>query len=200
MRLAILDSGHRWRQRLALRVMRIAGRTDPDPVAKVALYRPELFGRAWMHFIEPVMRGRSEWSNGDRELIGAFISRLNDCPFCVGVHSGIAESYLPSAVTDDRLDRWREGEFGPRLTAAFELLDKLAAAPGSVGGDDIGAARAAGLSDTAIRDALYIGFLFNVVNRLANAFDFRWDTDARRRKLAAGLDRIGYHVPELLLR
>ncbi|MDP9219095.1 MAG: carboxymuconolactone decarboxylase family protein [Actinomycetota bacterium] len=199
MRLGILDRGHRPRQRAALRVLRLVGRTEPDPVAKVSLYRPELFGRAWMHFIEAVMRGDSEWSHGERELLGAFVSRLNSCPFCIGIHEGTTALLLGPQSGAERLDRWRENGFDPRIAATFELLEKMTLSPQALSSADIVPVRAAGVTDTAITDALYICFLFNVVNRLANALDFQWKTDADRMKLAAGLNRIGYHVPEFLL-
>lgn len=199
MRLKILDHGHRWPQRLALSLMRIVGRTDPDPVAKVALYRPEYFGRNWMDFVESTMRGPSEWTDGERELIAAFVSRLNACPFCVGVHEGTSTLLLGGTSSVDRLQDWREGGFEPRIAATFALLEKVTLAPNSVGGDDIGRCRVAGLSKAAIADALYVCYLFNAINRLANAFDFRWQTDADRMKLARGLNRIRYHVPGFLL-
>jgi uncharacterized peroxidase-related enzyme len=178
----------------------MASRTAPDPVAKVSLYRPELFGSRWLRLIESVMRGPSEWSEAERELLAVFVSRLNDCPFCVGIHSGIAEQRLDQPVTAGRLDRWRDGEFGPRLTAAFAVLERVTTVPASVGPDDVQRARAAGLSDAALSDALAVGFVFNTVNRLANALGFGWETEADRIKLARSLDRIGYHVPGFLLR
>jgi uncharacterized peroxidase-related enzyme len=199
MRLAILERGHRRKQRLALRVLRLVGGTEPDPVAKLSLYRPEFFGRAWLHFAEPLMRGPSDWSEGERELLAAFVSRLNSCPFCVGIHEGTSELLLghdPAA----RLDRWREGGVEPRLAATFELLEKVTLSPEAVAPDDIERALSSGLSASAIEDALYVAFLFNVINRLANAFDFGWSTDSDRHKLAAGLNRIRYHVPDFLLR
>jgi hypothetical protein len=55
------------------------------------------------------------------------------------------------------------------------------------------------VSDDAITDAIYVSFLFATINRIANALDFERETDADRLKLAAGLNRIRYHVPELLL-
>jgi hypothetical protein len=64
----VLDHGHKRKQRLALRLMRLAGRTEPDPVAKTSLYRPELFGRPWLRFAHSVMRGPSDWSASEREL------------------------------------------------------------------------------------------------------------------------------------
>ncbi|GIG60550.1 hypothetical protein Lfu02_49220 [Longispora fulva] len=199
MRLRVLDQGHRPRQRLALRLMRLLSRTDPDPVVQVSLYRPELFGRPWTRFIESAMRGPSEWSEGERELFGAFVSRLNACRFCVGVHEATT-TILLGGEDVERLDHWQDGGFEPKVAAMFALLEKVTLEPDAVRTADVRAVRAAGVSDTAILDALYVGFLFNTVNRLANALDFTWRTDADRIRLASNLVRIRYHVPDFLLR
>ncbi|MGY0236549.1 alkylhydroperoxidase AhpD family core domain-containing protein [Longispora urticae] len=200
MRLRVLDQGHRPRQRLALRVMRLVSRTQVDPVAKVTLYRPELFGRPWLRFVESAMRGPSEWSEGERELFGAFVSRLNLCGFCVGVHERTSEMILGGDAGVDRLGQWRDGGFPPKVTAMFGLLEKVTLEPDAVRPQDVRVVRAAGVSDTAILDGLYVGFLFNTVNRLANALDFRWGSDADRRGMASRLVRNRYHVPDFLLR
>lgn len=200
MRLAVLDHGHKPKQRLALRLMRLIGRTEPDPVAKTSLYRPELFGRPWLRFASSAMRGPSDWSAAERELLGAFVSRLNACPFCIGIHEGTTTLLVRSTVAVDQLDRWREASFDPRITATMALLEKVTLASEQVGPGDVEAARAAGVSDAAIVDALYVCFLFNTVNRLANAFGYSWKSEADRLKLAAGLNRIRYRVPEFLLR
>jgi uncharacterized peroxidase-related enzyme len=127
------------------------------------------------------------------------VSRLNSCPFCSGVHRGTTTLLLGPESGVDRLENWREGGFDPRLTATFELLEKVTLSPGAVTAADVAAVRAAGVSDIAIADALYVCFLFNTINRIANAMDFRWNTDADRMKLAAGLNRIRYQTPEFLL-
>ena len=44
-------------------------------------YRPELFGRPASAFFQEVMKGRSDWSEAERELFAAFVSKLNQCPF-----------------------------------------------------------------------------------------------------------------------
>ena len=59
---------------------------------------------------------------------------------------------------------------------------------------------AAGVSDAAIADALYVGFAFNFINRLANAFGFDWGDEATATKIAVVLNRVSYHVPDVLLR
>jgi len=45
-------------------------------------------------------------------------------------------------------------------------------APGNVSPDDITLLRAAGVSDQAIEDALYICAYFNIIDRLADSFGF----------------------------
>ena len=44
-------------------------------------YRPELFGRPFSELLQEVMKGPSEWSEAERELFAAFVSKLNQCPF-----------------------------------------------------------------------------------------------------------------------
>ena len=81
MRLAQVETGHRFPQRLRLRAIRVAGRMEPPDVVKTTLYRPEFFGKPYGEVVQRVMRGPSEWTVGERELFAAFTSRLNQCPF-----------------------------------------------------------------------------------------------------------------------
>ena len=67
MRLEILDGGH----------------APPDAlgVVKTLLSQPELFGDPFSETLHLAMRGPSEWSPGERELIAGFASHLNQCLF-----------------------------------------------------------------------------------------------------------------------
>ncbi|HEY8028350.1 MAG TPA: hypothetical protein VIE38_02450 [Gaiellaceae bacterium] len=44
-------------------------------------HRPELFGEPISAYFQEVMKGPSDWSEGERELFAAFVSKLNQCPF-----------------------------------------------------------------------------------------------------------------------
>jgi hypothetical protein len=44
-------------------------------------HRPELFGEPISEYFQEVMKGPSDWSEGERELFAAFVSKLNQCPF-----------------------------------------------------------------------------------------------------------------------
>jgi hypothetical protein len=59
---------------------------------------------------------------------------------------------------------------------------------------------AAGVSEAAIVDALYVCFLFNVVNRMADARAYDYSTKADALEVASILNRIEYRLPGFLLR
>lgn len=52
------------------------------------------------------------------------------------------------------------------------FLEKLTLTPELVGPADIEPMRQTGVNDQAIEDAICICFLFNVITRMADAFDF----------------------------
>lgn len=199
MRLRVLDSGHRLRGRTFFWLMRAVAGTE-DAVAKTSLYRPSFFGRALLRFIRSAMRGQSDWSAGGRELFAALVSRLNSCPFCVSVHVGITALALNPTITAEQLDHWRDIGLRSQVAATLAFLEKVTLHPDQVGVADVQPLRAAGVSEAAIVDALHVCFLFNVVNRLFNSFGYDWGNEANALKGAAILNRIGYRVPEFLMR
>ena len=67
---------------------------------------------------------------------------------------------------------WRAAALDDRLRATLGLLEKVTLDPGELGPADMAPLRAAGVSDQAIEEALYVAFVFNVMDRLADAFDF----------------------------
>ncbi|HEY5098459.1 MAG TPA: hypothetical protein VII54_00230 [Gaiellaceae bacterium] len=44
-------------------------------------FRPELFGEPIAAYFQEVMKGPSDWSEAERELFAAFVSKVNQCPF-----------------------------------------------------------------------------------------------------------------------
>ncbi len=75
---------------------------------------------------------------------------------------------LVAAVLAD----WRTAPVGEKMRAALGFLEKLTACPAEVGLEDIEPLRAAGVSEAAIKEAVYVCFLFSLMDRLADAFDF----------------------------
>jgi hypothetical protein len=81
MRLAKLEYGHRLLQKLLLGFIHAITFSEPLDIIKIFMYRPECFGRPFCDLGHALLRGPSPWSVGERELFGAFTSKLNQCVF-----------------------------------------------------------------------------------------------------------------------
>lgn len=81
MRLSVVDSGHAPAEAAVLDAIRERSGAEPLGVVKTLHYRPDLFGRPFSDALDEAMRGPSDWSAGERELLAAFTSVLNQCVF-----------------------------------------------------------------------------------------------------------------------
>jgi alkylhydroperoxidase family enzyme len=92
------------------------------------------------------------------------------------------------------LDDYRTAPIDDRLRAALAFLEKLTQSPAEIGPADIEPMRAAGLSDEAIEQAIYVSTMFNVMDRLADAFDFELTRTDRLGRLVFVLSHLGYGI------
>ena len=81
MRLSVLDSGHTFGKKAIFVMIRAMSGHPVQDVVKTIMYRPEFFGGPMGKVFQEVMRGPSEWSVGDRELMAAYVSKTNECEF-----------------------------------------------------------------------------------------------------------------------
>lgn len=81
MRLDVLDRGHRLPAKALFVMIHLMSRHRAPDVVKTLRYRPEFFGARMSEVFQQVMRGPSKWSIGDRELMAAYVSRINSCEF-----------------------------------------------------------------------------------------------------------------------
>jgi uncharacterized peroxidase-related enzyme len=194
-RLQQVETGHRLRQRLVLRALRVAMRMEPPDVIKAWLYRRDFFGRPYSTLTQRVMRGESEWTVGERELFAAFTSRLNQCRFCTGTHCAVVSQTLGEDVTQAVLNEFGSGPIDEKLLATLSFLEKVTLSPEDVGPEDAMAALHAGVSAAALRDAVYVCALFNMINRVADALDFAIPSPREFTTTAKVLLRFGYRLP-----
>ena len=82
------------------------------------------------------------------------------------------------ALVEAAIKNWRTAPLDERVRATLGFLEKLTLTPGEVSGADVAPLRQAGLTDAAIAEAIAAAFVFGVMARLANTFDFRV-SDAR---------------------
>ena len=70
----------------------------------------------------------------------------------------------------------------PELAATLVFLEKLTRRPDEIGPADADAARAAGVSDQALRDAVAVCALFSMIVRMADSLG--WDVPSPERLAA----------------
>ena len=80
------------------------------------------------------------------------------------------------------MDDWRSAPLRPELAATLAFLEKLTLRPDELGPEDVSAARAAGVSDQALRDASTVCALFSMIVRLADSLG--WDVPTWERLTA----------------
>ena len=77
---------------------------------------------------------------------------------------------------------WRSAPLRPELAATLAFLEKLTLRPDQLEPGDAAAARAAGVSDQALRDAATVCALFSMIVRLADSLG--WDVPTWERLMA----------------
>jgi alkylhydroperoxidase family enzyme len=77
---------------------------------------------------------------------------------------------------------WRSAPLRPELAATLVFLEKLTLRPDQLEPADAAAARAAGVSDQALRDAATVCALFSMIVRLADSLG--WDVPTWERLMA----------------
>jgi uncharacterized peroxidase-related enzyme len=172
MRLAILDSGHELRMKVLFAAIRASSRLPVPDAVKVNRYRPDFYGTPMRVLTQEAMRGPSAWSVGDRELMGACVSQMNECEVCTKTHAGVAAlAYGDDGKVWAVLTDLETAPIGEPLRATLRMLRTLTREH-SVNADDMRAVLAAGVSREQIKDALAVCFTFNTVDRLSRTFGF----------------------------
>jgi AhpD family alkylhydroperoxidase len=172
MRLVILNRGYRPGTKLLFALIRLfSGHPVPD-AAKIVFYRPDFYGDRMKQLTHEAMRGPSAWSVGDRELMAAYVSKVNQSAFCVGAHSATAaRAYQDGTRVTAVLDDLETAPVEEPLRATLRMLGKLTH-EGRLGAEDVRAVLSAGVSRQQVEDALAVCFAFNTTGRLADAFGF----------------------------
>ena len=89
---------------------------------------------------------------------------------------------------------WRSAPLRPELAATLTFLEKLTLRPDELEPADADAVRAAGVSDRALRDAITVSALFNMIVRLADSFGWDVPTWERLQARAPAMLEGGYKL------
>jgi uncharacterized peroxidase-related enzyme len=128
-----------------------------------------------IQFHEALLRGPSPFTEGERELIATYVSDLNHCRYCHGVHSATAELLgIKHELADTKIDIDTAG-VDPKMRPVLRYARKLTQKPDSVTQADADAIFAAGWEESALYYVVAVTALFNFMNRLVEGMGIELD-------------------------
>ena len=106
-------------------------------------------------------------TRGERELIGAYVSSLNDCFFCENVHSALAQHYFQcdSNFLELLMKNHQHAPISEKLKALLTIAGSVQKGGKHVTPAQIDNARKEGASDREIHDTVLIAAAFCMFNR-----------------------------------
>jgi uncharacterized peroxidase-related enzyme len=116
---------------------------------------------------ELLLRTSDGLSRAEREIIGMYVSYLNDCFYCNHSHGEIAICYLNGnrALIEAIRKNYQEAAISEKLKSLLQIAAKIQQGGKSVKPDDIDNARQQGASDRDIHDTVLIAATFCMMNR-----------------------------------
>jgi uncharacterized peroxidase-related enzyme len=124
-------------------------------------------GRPLIELHTALMRADSPLSPAQHELIAAYVSGLNACHYCYGVHAETARAFgLPEGTIEALLGDFEAAPVEAPMRPILAYARKLTLTPAKLTQADADAVFAAGWSERALHDAVLTTCLFNFMNRL----------------------------------
>ena len=130
-------------------------------------FRPET-ARPLNALAEVLLRDdNNSLTRGERELIGAYVSSLNDCFFCQNVHGALAQYYMQcdTRIVDEiNKDVWST-KISEKLKSLLSIAASVQNGGKNVTTEQIQKARDLGATDKEIHDTVLIAAAFCMFNR-----------------------------------
>jgi uncharacterized peroxidase-related enzyme len=132
--------------------------------------------RPLLELHEALLRGPSPFSVAERELIAAYVSGLNDCSYCHGVHTATAAAFgLPAGALEAALSDLDSALVPQRMKPVLRYVGTLTRTPARITPADAEPVYAAGWTEQALHDAIMVCGLFNLMNRMVDGHGIRAD-------------------------
>jgi uncharacterized peroxidase-related enzyme len=167
----------------------IALNSDEPGIRGLLRFRPET-GQPLSELAEVLLRGPGTLTRGERELIAAYVSALNDCQYCSSSHSASAAAQLPGgmAVVEQVRADVGSAPISAKLKALLAIASAVQQSGLKVCAEDVSEARAGGATDLEIHDTVLIAAAFCMFNRYVDGLATIAPQDPAR--YAAGAQRL----------
>jgi len=127
-----------------------------------------------VQFLDNILGQPSELSKAEKELIGAYVSTLNNCEFCYGVHEAMAKSFnvdkniLLALKTDIET-----AAIDSKIKAVLKLTHKVTTEPNRIVQSDIQSIVDSNWSEKTAEDVIAIASAYAFLNRLVDGFGIK---------------------------
>jgi len=152
---------------------------DVKSMSQLQLSKWDLF-EPYMEFIHRLMSYEAGPSQTEKEMIAAFVSRLNACDFCFGAHKNVCAALgVDPALFEQLVDDIESAPIDDRMKPILKYARKLTLTPDRMTDDDAKACYRAGWSEEDLTLAITVIASWNWFNRmiLGHGIDKKWDED-----------------------
>jgi uncharacterized peroxidase-related enzyme len=142
-------------------------KNDLPGIRGLMAYRPEI-AKPLNELTEILLRDdNNALTRGERELIGAYVSYLNDCFFCQHVHGAIAGHYMQCDIQEIETIKknFASAELSDKMKALLSIAASVQKSGKCVSSDQIEHAKNLGATAKEIHDAVLIAAGFCMFNR-----------------------------------
>jgi uncharacterized peroxidase-related enzyme len=159
---------------------------DLPGIRSAMAFRPET-ASPLSELAEILLRDTTGLSRLERELIGTYVSYLNDCFYCHHSHGQIACIYAggDQALVDQVRKDYTSAEISEKLKSLLAVAAKVQQGGKAVSEADIEKARQAGATDRDIHDTVLIAAAFCMFNRYVDGLATFTPTDMTSYPLRA---------------
>lgn len=159
-------------------------------------FRPQSAGPI-AELANTLLHAPNSLTQGERELIAAYVSSLNDCTYCLDSHAAIAswhfgndEAFVKSVVTDPST-----AVIPDKLKALLDIAARVQQSGSLVRPIDVERAREKGATDVEIHDTVLIAAAFCMFNRYVDGLGAGASSDPTvRRERARLVAEHGYSI------
>jgi uncharacterized peroxidase-related enzyme len=130
------------------------------------MYRPET-AKPLNELADILLHQASSLTQGERELIAAYVSSENECTYCHSIHGAIAAHHLggDEALVQQVKQDPERAPVSAKLKALLAIAGKVQRSGREVTAEDVARARNEGASDLEIHDTVLISAMFCLCNR-----------------------------------
>jgi len=139
-----------------------------DGMHNIIQHNVERFG-SFLNLAESLLRGASELSVAERELVFAYVSALNSCSYCFGAHKAVAQAFdIDEGLLDKLVEEDKPAAADEKLQPCLSLAKKATTEAYRIERSDIDAIVDAGWSEETAHDVISIAAIASFSNILVD--------------------------------